>query len=491
MQPEQSHNSTTNSNVGNKCDVRNLHDQNEQADYPFYKQPEGVHIVQQSGYPLLNASCYKHGEINTPSVNLYNTDAYINANNNLFIKPDNSFNVTPLTVSSRDVEHYDYSNIPLNANLDSYYNPYDMNNGFISGGDHINYDMINETEGSNIIPNLRTKLNNTYVNLSSRNDLSENLLNPEMGKYNDSNSMNDAYDYLDGNENIVNYDYLMQNYQPALCNNVSSMNGLSNINGMDNMHGMGGTYGLDNISFNSQAYGNSYNDENYIPLQVDNIPMQYSKEAQVSEREKKFTRLKNININKNSSQNHGSKLDELQAIVCLQKLEEIPTPFLNINEIKYSVSVYFNTYDDILQKYQSKFYSCKLNDSNAYADCDLHNEIINLPFNNEEYIYLKVIETSIYKTEITGRLQLKVKSLSQEYPLRIPIIGDDGNSKGFLIMNFFIISSYYDVKNDILTDRSTFPSRNKSTRIRRRNNGFHFFENFTKWCCEIADHHVN
>ncbi|CRG97543.1 conserved Plasmodium protein, unknown function [Plasmodium gallinaceum] len=451
-----------NVNINHQYDIRNLQEQREYADYNFYDYPKNFDMLDQNNKfnNPLNSSYYKQREINVPSINLKSRSSHINTNNELMRESNNFLNVVP--ISSKDIEYYEYVNPPINLNEENYYNHYEVNNNIIPT-DGVKYEMNNEINRTQLIHNLSDKLNNSYANLNNGNYVNEEIIHNEINNYREPNHINNSFDYLNYNMNNMNSNYIVENYNSVLSNNIK------------------------NIPFNS-IHNNNFNNENYNLLNMDNSPMLFSKNTQeFNENEMNFSKLKNINLSKNIT----NTLDQLQAIVCLQKLEEIPAPFLNINEIKYSVSVYFNSYDDIINKYQSKFYNCKLNESYTYADCDLQNEIISLPFNNEEFIYLKVIETSVYKTEITGRLQLKVKSLSQEYPLRIPIIGDDGNSKGFLIMNFFITSSYYDVKNDILTEKSTLPNRTKSTRIRRKNNGFHFFENFTKWCCEITDDHIN
>lgn len=171
--------------------------------------------------------------------------------------------------------------------------------------------------------------------------------------------------------------------------------------------------------------------------------------------------------------------------ICLDKLDEMVYPCGNINKVKYTVNVYFNAYDDIINKYQSKCYKCYSNSTQTHMFCDLAHEIIVLPYNNEPYVYLKVSEVSEYKTETIGRLQLKVKELPQELPLRIAIKGDDGIHKGFVLMYFFLtnytidenaVSSKYKKKNVDVPQRTT---------IRRKGVGFHFFENFTRWCCDI------
>lgn len=171
--------------------------------------------------------------------------------------------------------------------------------------------------------------------------------------------------------------------------------------------------------------------------------------------------------------------------ICLDKLDEMVYPCSDINKVKYTVNAYFNAYDDIINKYQSKCYKCYPNSTQTHVFCDLAHEIIVLPHNNEPYIYLKVSEVSEYKTETIGRLQLKVKELPQELPLRIAIKGDDGIHKGYVLMYFFhtsyttdenAVSSKYKKKNVDAPQRTT---------IRRKGVGFHFFENFTRWCCDI------
>ncbi|CRH02403.1 conserved Plasmodium protein, unknown function [Plasmodium relictum] len=461
--PEQNLNNIMNVNINNQYDIRNLHEQKEYAAYNFYDYPKNMDLLDQNNKinNPLSSSYYKQREANVPSIILNNKNSYMNTNNELMRKSNNFLNIA--SVPPKDIEHFEYANPPINLNEENYCNYYDMNNNVIPTNESLKYEVNNDINRTQLINNLSNKLNNSYININNGNCINEEIMNNEVNNYKELNNLNNSFDYLNYNINNMNSNYVMDNYNSALSNNIK------------------------NIPYNS-IYTNNYNNENYHSLNIDNSPMLFNKNAQeINEKEINFSKLKDINMNKNIT----NTLDQLQAVVCLQKLEEIPAPFLNINEIKYSVSVYFNSYDDIIDKYQSKFYSCKLNELYTYADCDLQNEIINLPFNNEEFIYLKVIETSIYKTEIIGRLQLKVKSLSQEYPLRIPIIGDDGNSKGFLIMNFFVTSSYYDVKNDILTEKETLPNKTKATRLRRRNNGFHFFENFTKWCCEITDDHIN
>ncbi|CDU20508.1 conserved protein, unknown function [Plasmodium yoelii] len=522
-EPEQSHNNTVNTNLNTQYNVRNLASQTEGAEYKIYEHPASRNVIESSSYQM-DTPYYNHGEINTHSINLYNKENYINGNSKLILEPNNSFNVSSL--QPQGVEHYDYVNEPISY-IDNYGNPVEINNKYIISNDNMKYDINSEIEKTRIYPNIIPQLNSSHML-----NLNNNISNADINKYNDSNNTNDIYGYLNNNVSNLNYDYIMKNYDGGLYNNhnnnnhnigniipLNSMQNLSNINelyGINQLDGIDDPNSMDNIKsmpFNLQDNINSYNNEKYIPLPIDNFPYIFNKTPmETDEDDKRYSKLRGIynvgnvgnvgnignigDLKMNSKKtkcihNHSKNIDQLQAIVCLQKLEEIPVPFLNINDIKYSINVYFNSYDDILQKYQSKFYNCKLNESDNYADCDFQNEIISLPFNNEEFIYLKVIETSAYKTEITGRLQLKVKSLSQEYPLRIPVIGDDGNSKGFLIMNFFVTSSYHYIKNDMLIDRESLPNKTKSTRIRRKNGGFHFFENFTKWCCEITDHHMN
>ncbi|ANQ09666.1 Uncharacterized protein PCOAH_00038740 [Plasmodium coatneyi] len=533
----------------NLCDSANLRDPKNQEDYNLYQHPGDINLVDQNGYALEETPYYSHGEINTtPSMNLYHgADMYvIGANNSkdIMAKPNNTFSI-PGSIPSKGVSNYDYINSALNLNQGSYYNPYQAINNFVPGSENVKYELKSEMDGEYIIPEMSTKMNNSYVmNVNNSSNISGKIGQSVINGYIDPDSYTNLYEHGSGNNSVpimngiasmpdmenmasathpaglgnVNYDMLMQDYNAALCNNINS------VSSAQNLASMGYLGGLDVSPLKAQPYGASFNSVNYAganfegtnfreahfggahiagshfgdinfePLPKDEFPLLFDKHKGVDllgDREGKYSKLRSTN-HAEVTHTHKHPPEQLQAILCLQRLEEIPTPFLNLKDIKYSVSVYFNSYDDILEKYQSQFYSCKLNESNTYADCDLKNEIIKLPFNNEEFIYLKVIETSVYKTEVTGRLQLKVKSLSQEYPLRIPIIGDDGNSKGFLIMNFFITSSYYDLKNDLLiTDQASFPSRAKSTRIRRKNNGFHFFENFTKWCCEITDHHMN
>ncbi|CAA9990760.1 conserved Plasmodium protein, unknown function [Plasmodium knowlesi strain H] len=470
-------------------------------------------------------------------------------------KPNNTFNI-PGTIPSKGAPNYDYINSALNINQGNYYNPYQVINDFVPGSESMKYEPKSGMDGEYVIPEISTKMNNSYVmNVNNSSNISGKIVQNSINGYIDPDSYTNLYEYGSGNysepimngiasmpdmKNMasatypsgmgnVNYDLLMHNYNGDLYNNINSVSNAQNSASMGYLGGLDipplkvQPYGASFNSFNydsmnyggvnfegtnfgeanlgnthfrdSHIAGSHFGDVNFQPIPKDEFPLLFDKHKGadlLGEREGKYSKLIRSNNHAEGSHTHKHPPEQLQAILCLQRLEEIPTPFLNFKDIKYSVSVYFNSYDDILEKYQSQFYSCKLNESNTYADCDLKNEIIKLPFNNEEFIYLKVIETSMYKTEVTGRLQLKVKSLSQEYPLRIPIIGDDGNSKGFLIMNFFITSSFYDLKNDLLiTDQSSLPSRPKSTRIRRKNNGFHFFENFTKWCCEITDHHMN
>ncbi|GAW83360.1 hypothetical protein, conserved [Plasmodium gonderi] len=612
--PEQSHSNVENKNTKKKCDSINLHDPKEHVAYSLYDRPGGINLMDQNGYLIDDVSCYKPGDINASSTNLYNRGGmYIDANNDngIIINPNRTFNMGAITPGGS--ENYDYINSSINLNQGNYYNPYEISKNFVSSSENLKYELNNEIDRAQVIPKITTKLNNSYMtNVSNTSNINKEILNNESINYIDPDSYTNLYGHLsDNNIGMVNgiasksyrgniasatnskdmsnikYDLIMQNYRASLCNNVNSVSSLNSAHNMARMDHLGtdnelgninqlyrtnhfaslnSENGVDVIPLKEQTYGTNYNDAiftggnysgvnlidanyngahlidanyndpnligvssngsiynasnlsdakfmdviyngsnlngvNFHPFPMEEFPSMrhYKRGAQnFGEREKEFAKLRlvnsdmNMGIHSNEIHSHRHPSDQLQAIVCLQKLEEIPTPFLNLNDIKYAVSVYFNSYDDILEKYRSKFYNCKLNESNTYANCDLKNEIINLPFNNEEFIYLKVIESSVYKTEITGRLQLKVKSLSQEYPLRIPIIGDDGNSKGYLIMNFFVTSSYYDVKNDtLITDRSSLPNRTKSTRIRRKNNGFHFFENFTKWCCEITDHHIN
>lgn len=172
--------------------------------------------------------------------------------------------------------------------------------------------------------------------------------------------------------------------------------------------------------------------------------------------------------------------------ICLDKLDELVHPCNNLNKVKYSVNVYFNAYDDIINKYQSKCYKCFPNAKQTQVSCDLQHEIIVLPYNNEPFIYLKVSEISEYKTETTGRLQLKVKELPQELPLKIDIKGDDGCQKGYLLMYFFLTN--YTVDEDIIPTKYKNKNLNMQRRIASRRKGgigFHFFENFTRWCCDI------
>ncbi|CAD52297.1 hypothetical protein C923_04475, partial [Plasmodium falciparum UGT5.1] len=449
-------------NVNNQGDIKNIHEQNKYVDYNMYEQPENMNLIDPNNYRA-SLNNFRNGEINTPSINLYNGEGYMNSNNDLMSKPHGSLNLT--SIPTNDLKYYEYVNGPINLNEEGYYyNKFSMNNNLsIPKNDNVINGMNDDM--NNMMYNMNDNFNKPYLHIN------DEYIKKEMNNYKEINSLHNMYEYINNNNNVhlINPQYMMENYHSDLYHN------------------------LHNVPFNPQMYMNNFhnnenNNNNNVPLDIYHNESFPKNTHELDNREKKFSKLKQINMNKNNLPN----MDQLQAIVCLQKLEEIPSPFLNISEIKYSVSAYFNSYDDIIEKYQSKFYNCKLNQSiSSYADCDLQNEIISLPFNNEEFIYLKVIESSIYKTEVIGRLQLKVKSLSQEYPLRIPIIGDDGNSKGFLIMNFLITSSYYNLKNDILTDKSTLTNKTKSARLRRRNQGFHFFENFTKWCCEITDHNIN
>ncbi|KMZ77901.1 hypothetical protein PVIIG_00588 [Plasmodium vivax India VII] len=522
----------------NLLDDTNLRNPKDHAAYNLYEHPGGINLADQNGYALEETTpYYGHGEVNTtPSMNLYHGgDMYVGSANDskdMMAKPNNTFNVAG-AIPSKRAPNYDYINPALNLHQGSCYSPYQVSNNFIPGSENGKYQLKSEMDGGGyVLPEMSTKMStqmsNSYVvNVNSSSNVNGKIGLNGINGYIDPDSYTNLYEHGGGNNSVpmmsgiasathpsgvghLNYDLLMQNYHAPLCNNVNSV---SSVSSAQNLVSMGYLGGLDGSPVQAQPYGASYGEAHFgdpylegahfegahfggahfeplpkeFPLLYDN----HKGADLIDEREGKFSKLRS-NTHAEGSHTHKHPPEQLQAILCLQKLEEIPTPFLNLKDIKYSVSVYFNSYDDILQKYQSQFYNCKLNESNTYADCDLKNEIIKLPFNNEEFIYLKVIETSVYKTEVTGRLQLKVKSLSQEYPLRIPIIGDDGNSKGFLIMNFFITSSYYDVKNDLLiTDLASLPSRAKSTRIRRKNNGFHFFENFTKWCCEITDHHMN
>ncbi|KJP88221.1 hypothetical protein AK88_02168 [Plasmodium fragile] len=541
---EQSISNVPRKNAYKQHDSTNLSDPKDHADYSLYQHPGNINLVDQSGYSLEETPYYNHGELNTtPSMNLYHGgDMYVISDNNskgIMAKPNNTFNI-PGPIPSKRAPDYDYINSGLNLNQGDYYNPYPVINNLVPSSENVKYDLKSEMDGEYVIPGMNTKINNSYlVNVNNSSNVSGKIGQNGINGYIDPDSYTNLYEHGSASNSVpimsgiasmpdvehiatathptgvgnVNYDFLMHNYNAALCNNINS------VNSAHNLASMGYLGGLDISALNAQPYGANFNSVNYgganfgeanfgsapfegshlgdvnfhsFPKEDFALVFDKQKEADmIGDQERKCAKLKSTNHTE-GIHSHKHPPEHLQAILCLQKLEEIPTPFLNLRDIKYSVSVYFNTYDDILEKYQSQFYSCKLNESNTYADCDLKNEIIKLPFNNEEFIYLKVIETSVYKTEVTGRLQLKVKSLSQEYPLRIPIIGDDGNSKGFLIMNFFITSSYYDVKNDLLiTDQSSLPKRPKSTRIRRKNNGFHFFENFTKWCCEITDHHMN
>ncbi|SCM24616.1 conserved Plasmodium protein, unknown function [Plasmodium chabaudi adami] len=508
-EPEQSHNNTANTNLSTQYNVRSLTSQTEGGEYKIYEHPVSSNVIESSSYQM-STPYYNQGEINTQSINLYNKENYINGNSKIILDNNTSFNASSL--QPQGVEHYDYVNGPISY-IDSYGNPVEINNKYIISNDNVKYDINNETEKTRIYPNIIPQLNSSHML-----NLNHSIPNADINKYNDSINPNDIYGYLNSSGSNSNYEYIMKNYDGGLYNNnisnIMPLNSMKNLSTMNELYGINqlgeiddpnSIHNIKNMPFNFPDNISSYNNENFIPLPVDNFPYIFNKTPmEFDVDDKNYSKLRtthNINdigdINNMNNKktkcihNHNKNIDQLQAIVCLQKLEEIPVPFLNVNDVKYSINVYFNSYDDILQKYQSKFYNCKPNESDNYADCDFQNEIISLPFNNEEFIYLKVIETSAYKTEITGRLQLKVKSLSQEYPLRIPVIGDDGNSKGFLIMNFFVTSSYHYIKNDMLIDRESLPNKTKSTRIRRKNGGFHFFENFTKWCCEITDHHMN
>ncbi|AFZ80362.1 hypothetical protein BEWA_032150 [Theileria equi strain WA] len=122
----------------------------------------------------------------------------------------------------------------------------------------------------------------------------------------------------------------------------------------------------------------------------------------------------------------------------LQRLENVPVNPLNTSKVAFGVVAYFDVNTENYNVYKSNLHWGLPSKISGLVNCNFMSEIVKIPWRGEEFVYLKILEQVGQSTCVLGRLQLKLATLVSGHPLRIPIIGDDGNNKGNAILEFSV-----------------------------------------------------
>lgn len=120
----------------------------------------------------------------------------------------------------------------------------------------------------------------------------------------------------------------------------------------------------------------------------------------------------------------------------LQRLENVPVNPLNTSKVAFGVVAYFDVRTENYNVHKSNLHWGVPSKISGLVNCNFLGENIKIPWNGEEFVFLKIVEQIGQATSVLGRLQLKLASLVSGHPLRVPIIGDDGHNKGNAILEF-------------------------------------------------------
>ncbi|UKJ87761.2 hypothetical protein MACJ_000201 [Theileria orientalis] len=227
-------------------------------------------------------------------------------------------------------------------------------------------------------------------------------------------------------------------------------------------------------------------------------------------------------LNPNSS-------DYLKAAVFkLQRLENVPVNPNSVSKLSFNVVAYFDPKTENYDVHKSEKQWALPTEKIGLVDCDLKGETLKVPWRGEEFIFLKILENVGPNRFVLGRLQLKLDTLVTGHPLKVTVIGDDGQQKGNAILEFavgavsmeefnqmktrkFMNASYrrnneensknntmpgYDAmleqKNLLESERYGWPRTrlaNKGQRLSKQNDDLMPpLKYLVSWCCNITDH---
>ncbi|KAK1442094.1 hypothetical protein BgAZ_401240 [Babesia gibsoni] len=132
----------------------------------------------------------------------------------------------------------------------------------------------------------------------------------------------------------------------------------------------------------------------------------------------------------------GSAEFSKAAIFRLQRLENVPINNNLGTKVAYNLVAYFDPESEQYGVYKSPKRWALPGDRENLACCDLQGDIIKIPWNGEQYVYLKVVENINQLETVVGRLKLHLESLVRQHPLRVNIISDANVLCGSVILEF-------------------------------------------------------
>ncbi|KAK2197216.1 hypothetical protein BdWA1_000215 [Babesia duncani] len=134
---------------------------------------------------------------------------------------------------------------------------------------------------------------------------------------------------------------------------------------------------------------------------------------------------------------HPASLKYQQAAVFkFERLESVPIKSHTGLKIGYRMVIYLDPASEHFSNFTTGYAFAIPTLNSSTVDCDMMGQTVKVPFNGQEFVYIKLIENFGQMQSIVGRLKLHIGSLVPGHPLRVAIIGDDGMKKGNAIFEF-------------------------------------------------------